>query len=108
MDLNKLIQGFKATKQQVANQAYNHLVAMGVPASVAAVIAELVIGVVMMFVGLFMIDAVFNATAINNSSSFYGISTSLVSTTGTVFSVLGLVIIIVALATGVGSLKNMF
>lgn len=81
---------------------------MGVPASVAAVIGELVTGVVMLFVGLFMIDAVNTATTINNTSVFYGISTALISTTGTIFSVLGLVIIVIALATAIGSLKNMF
>ena len=81
---------------------------IGVPASVAAVIAELVVGVVMMFVGLFMLDAVYTAIAINNSSVFYGISTNLVTVTGTIFSVLGLVIIVVALATAVSSLKGMF
>lgn len=81
------------------------LIAMG---SVATVIAELVTGIVMMFVGLFMVDAVSAATDIENTSAFYDISTALVTTTGTIFSVLGLVIIVVALATAIGSLKQMF
>lgn len=81
----------------------------GVPASVAAVIGELVTGVVMLFVGLFMLDAVYTATALNETTSvFWNISVSLVSTTGTIFTVLGLVIIVVALATAIGSLKAMF
>lgn len=103
MDIGKFINAL-TSKASV----FHNLLSIGVPASVAAVIAELVVGVVMMFVGLFMIDAVYTATAINNTSTFYGISTGLVTTTGTVFSVLGLVIIVVALATAVGSLKNMF
>lgn len=85
----------------------SNLASMGVTGTVAQIIAELVVGVVMMFVGLFMIDAVFTAIAINNSSTFYGISNALVTTTGTVFSVLGLVIIVIALATAIGSLKSM-
>ena len=88
-------------------QVYSFLTKAKLPGSVAQVIGELVVGVVMLFVGLFMLDAVYTATAINNSSVFYGISTALVTTTGTIFSVLGLVIIVIALATAIGSLKNM-
>ena len=80
----------------------------GLKASVAAVIGELVTGVVMMFVGLFMLDSVYGAIGITNVSPFYGISVQLLATTGTIFSVLGVVIIIIALATGIGALKNMF
>jgi len=106
--LSSLFQRVKTTHSETFSAIYSNLVSTGVPASVAAVIAELVTGVVMLFVGLFMIDAVFTATAINSSSTFYGISTALVTTTGTIFSVLGLVIIVIALATAVGSLKAMF
>lgn len=106
--LNGLIQGVTNTRQRLLGNIYSYLVGMGVPASVAAVIGELVSGVVMLFVGLFMIDAVNTATALNNTSVFYGISTQLVTTTGTIFTVLGLVIIVIALATAIGSLKNMF
>ena len=74
--------------------------------TVAGVIGGLVVGVVMLFVGLFMINAVHNATSLQNTSAFYGTQTSLISLTGTVFSVLGLVIIIVALATAISSLRN--
>ena len=74
--------------------------------SVAGVIGGLVVGVVMLFVGLFMISVVADATAINNSSDFYTTYTDLVSTTGTIFTVLGLVIIVIALATAIGSLRN--
>jgi len=74
--------------------------------SVAQVIGGLVVGVVMLFVGLFMIDTVSSATAINSSSDFYSTYTGLITTTGTIFTVLGLVIIIVALATAISSLRN--
>ncbi len=74
--------------------------------SVAGVIGGLVTGIVMLFVGLFMINAVSNATSLPNTSTFYPIQSQLISTTGTIFSVLGLVIIIVALATAIGSLRN--
>lgn len=112
MDLKNLLcsltQKVRATRESAFSAVYGNLVAMGLSASVAAVIAELVTGVVMLFVGLFMIDAVNTATALNASSTFYGIQTALITTTGTIFSVLGLVIIVIALATAVGSLKNMF
>ena len=112
MDLKNLLcsltQKVRATRESAFSAVYGNLVAMGLPASVAAVIAELVTGVVMLFVGLFMIDAVNTATALNNTSTFFSIQTSLITTTGTIFSVLGLVIIVIALATAVGSLKNMF
>ena len=94
--------------QDVRNLAKEHVGAMGLHGTVGAVIAELVVGVVMLFLGLFMIDAVHTATLINNTSVFYGISSALVTTTGTIFSVLGLVIIVVALATAVSTLKTMF
>jgi len=74
--------------------------------SVAGVIGGLVVGLVMLFVGLFMVNAVYNATNLENTSVFYGIQTTTITLTGTVFSVLGLVIIIVALATAIGSLRS--
>ena len=103
-----LQQKYQQSKELCFSAIYSQLVSVGVPASVAAVIGELVTGVVMLFVGLFMIDAVYAATLINNSSTFYGISQALVVTTGSIFTVLGLVIIVIALATAIGSLKNMF
>ena len=78
--------------------------------SVASVIGGLVVGVVMLFIGLFMIDAVYNATALNIShvgTPFMPLQANLIATTGTVFSVLGLVIIVVALATAIRSLQGM-
>lgn len=97
------------SRLELIRTLFLHLAATlkGVSAGIAAIIAELVVGVVMLFVGLFMLDAVYTAIALENTSVFWGVSTQLVTTTGTVFSVLGLVIIVVALATAVGSLKNM-
>lgn len=74
--------------------------------SVAGVIGSLVVGLVMMFVGLFMIDAVYNATNLAATSPFAGIQANIIAIAGTVFSVFGLVLIIVALATAIGSLRS--
>lgn len=75
-------------------------------AQISSVIAGLVVGVVVLFVGLFMISAVSDATALNSTNQFYSVQTGLVTTTGTIFSVLGLVIIVVALATAIQSLRG--
>jgi len=72
---------------------------------IAQVIGGLVVGIVMLFVGLFMIDAVSNATNLS-TGNFAGVQNSLISTTGTIFNVLGLVIIIVALGTAIQSLRG--
>jgi len=72
----------------------------------AEAISGIIIGAVLLFIGLFMISAVSDATAINNSSAFYSTQQQLVSTTGTIFSVLGLVLIVVALALAIGALKG--
>lgn len=74
---------------------------------VAAVISSLIVGIVMMFVGLFMINAVSSAIALNNSSSFWTVYSTLITLVGTVFSVLGLVIIVVALAFAISYLRGM-
>jgi len=74
--------------------------------NVAGVIGALVVGLVMIFVGLFMIDAVYNATNLQNTSAFYSTQTGLVTLTGTLFSVFGLVLVIIALATAIGSLRS--
>jgi len=88
---------------------------------VAGVIGGLIVGMVMLFVGLFMVDAVQNATALITKnltpescwipynctlSNFASVSDNLITTTGTVFSVLGVVIIIIALASAIQSLKG--
>ena len=78
----------------------------GVSKGQAEAISGIIIGAVMLFIGLFVISAVSDATAINNSSDFYGVQQTLVSTVGTIFSVLGLVLIVVALAIAIGALKG--
>jgi len=78
-----------------------------VAGSVATIIGELVVGTVMLFIGLYMISAVATAAAIANTSVFYTTYTALITTTGTIFSVLGLVVIIIALATAIRSLQSM-
>ncbi len=88
---------------------------------IAQVIGGLVVGIVMLFVGLFMVDVVANATGLVvenltpascwvpqncTLSQFASVQLALTTTTGTIFSVLGLVIIIVALATAIQSLRG--
>ena len=55
-------------------------------------------GVVMviavMFIGLFLINQVATVTAINNTSSFYAMYTTLITNSGTIYSVLGIGIVI--------------
>jgi cell division protein FtsX len=74
--------------------------------SLAGVIGGLVVGVLMMYIGLFMISAVYNATALLNTSPFYTLQNSLIVTTGTIFTVLGLVIIVVALTVAIKSMMQ--
>lgn len=75
-------------------------------AQVARVIGGLIVGVVMLFVGLFMVDIVQNATGIDAGGNFAGVQTELIATTSTIFTVLGLVIIVIALATAIQSLRG--
>lgn len=78
-----------------------------IPGGVVAIVAELSVGLVMMFVALFMLDAVYTAIALNNTSVFWGVSVALVSLVATVFAVIGLVLIVVALSTAMGAMKSM-
>ena len=72
----------------------------------AEAISGIIIGAVMLFIGLFMVAAVSDATEINDSSDFADTKSGLISTMGTVFSVLGLVLIVIALALAIGALKG--
>ena len=74
--------------------------------SLAGVIGGLVVGVVMLFVGLFMISAVYNATALASGNPFYSLQSTLITLTGTIFGVIGLVIIVVALSVAIKSMMN--
>lgn len=75
-------------------------------AQVARVIGGLIVGVVLLFIGLFMVDIVQNATGIEAGSNFATTQTELIATTSTIFTVLGLVIIVIALATAIQSLRG--
>ena len=72
----------------------------------AEALGGIIIGMVMLFIGLFMISAVSDATSIDNTSDFASTKSSLISTVGTIFSVLGLVLIVIALALAIGALKS--
>jgi len=88
---------------------------------IAQAMGGLIVGVVMLFVGLFMVDAISNATGFITKnltpascwipdnctpSAFASTQTNLIATTGTVFNVLGLVIIIISLAVAIQSLRS--
>ena len=62
--------------------------------------------IVIMFVGLFLISKVSTLTAINNTSSFYNIYTTLATSTGTLYDVVILVSFIFAIAIAIGMLKG--
>ena len=64
-----------------------------------------VITLVTLYVGLFMITKVSNITAIDSGSDFYNAYSSLVSGTGTIFDILVLVTIIVALGAALYALR---
>ena len=87
-------------------KAFNIVKKLGFSRGQAEAISGIIIGGVMLFIGLFMISAVSDATSINNTSSFYSVQNGLISTMGTVFSVLGLVLIVVALAVAIGALRG--
>jgi hypothetical protein len=75
-------------------------------------LSDLVLGMgvslVIAFVVLFMLQKVSDITGINNTSRFYSTFNSLVSNTSTVFDVIILVIIIVALGVGINVLRGTF
>ncbi|MCX6817733.1 MAG: hypothetical protein NTU57_02655 [Candidatus Aenigmarchaeota archaeon] len=96
----------EAIRQSVFSVLVNKLVNCGVPGSIGLVIGELVTGLVLIFVGIFMLNAVYVATALNNTSVFWNVQQQMIVTVGTVFSVIGLLLVIVALATAIGILRQ--
>ena len=74
--------------------------------SVAAVVGSLIVGIVFLYIGLFMVDTVSNATALTNTSTFWTVQTNLITQTSTIFTVMGLVLIVVALAAAIQSLRR--
>jgi len=73
-------------------------------------LSELALGVVVaivaLFIGLYMISKVSSITNIDNSSEFYTPYQNLVSNTSTIFDVLILVIIVVALGVAIAVLRG--
>ena len=66
----------------------------------------LVTAVVALFIGLYMISQVSQVAAIDNTSDFYDIYTGLASKTSTVYDVMILVIIVVALGVAIAVLRG--
>ena len=65
-----------------------------------------VIAVMVMFMGIYMISMVSDLTSVNNSSSFYSMTQTLVTSTATVYNVLILVIVITALGVAIAVLRG--
>jgi len=78
----------------------------GKRAQMAGVALGSVIAIVALFIGLFMISKVSDITALNNTSSFYTTYTKLITSTGTVYDVITLVIIIFALGIAIAVLRG--
>jgi hypothetical protein len=95
-----------ATRERVLSMVVSKIVNCGVPGSVGLVIGELIVGLVFAFIGIFMLNAVVLATALNNTSVFYGVQTQFIATVGTIFSVIGLLLVIVAMATAISVLRQ--
>jgi len=74
-------------------------------ANIADVVLGAGIALVTLFVTLFMITKVSNITAIDNTSDFYNTYQSLVTNTGTIFDILILVVIVVALGVALWALR---
>jgi|GEM_PF-2244664 len=66
----------------------------------------IVVAIVALFIGLYMISKVSNIAKINSSSEFYTPYQNLVSNTTTIFDVIILVVIIVALGVAIAALRG--
>ena len=82
---------------------FTHSTASG---QITAAIGSLVTGIVLLFIGLFMVDLVDQATNLSAGSSFLGVRTSLINTASNVFSAMGIALIVVALALAIQALRN--
>jgi len=74
--------------------------------SLSSVALGIIVALVSLFIGLYMISKVSAIAAIDNTSDFYTTFTSLVTNTGTIFDVMVLVIIVVALGIAIGSIRG--
>lgn len=72
-----------------------------------ATILILVIGVAALFIGLFMNAKIANVAELNDDQNFNDTFDQLVDTSGDVFEVIGIVLIIVALSVGLSALIGM-
>ena len=66
----------------------------------------IVTAVVALFIGLYMISKVSSVASIDNTSDFYNTFSSLVTNTGTIYDVIVLVLIVVALGIAIAVLKG--
>ena len=66
----------------------------------------LVVAVVALFIGLYMISQVSEVASIDNTSDFYTTYQSLSTKTGTIYDVMILVIIVVALGVAIAVLRG--
>lgn len=66
----------------------------------------IVVAVVALFIGLYMITKVSDVAKIDNTSDFYSTYQNLVTNTGTIYDVLILVIIVVALGVAIAVLRG--
>jgi hypothetical protein len=73
---------------------------------VSGLVMDVIIVVVLLFIGLFMITQVSGITAINNTSAFYTTYTNLITNTGTIYQVLILVVIVIALGVAIMFLRG--
>ena len=74
--------------------------------SLSSLALGVVIAIVSLFIGLYMISKVSNVANIDNTSDFYTVYQSLTTNTGTIFDVMILVIIIVALGVAIAVLRG--
>jgi len=74
--------------------------------SITGIALSMVVAVVALFIGLYMISQVSTITSINSTSDFYPIFQSLTSKTGTIYDVMVLVIIVVALGVAIAVLRG--
>ena len=79
---------------------------IGKKGALADLALGMVVSIVALFIGLYMISKVSDVTAINSSSDFYSTYTTLITNTGTVYDVLILVIIVVALGVAIAVLRG--
>ena len=74
--------------------------------SLSGLALGVIVGIVSLYIGLYMIVKVSDIVAVNNTSDFYSIYTNLATNTSTVYDVMILVIIVVALGVAIAVLRS--